>query len=93
MSWRLATDTSRQSHNSTRSQSPDPPSEEQQRHEERKWKLKREREASFPYWQFDAQTNGERQRIIEANENRNTPCTSWYGLLQTRARKRQEPLG
>ena len=47
------------SHNSTLSQSPNPPSEEQQRRDERKWQLMREYWASFPVGQFEAQSHEE----------------------------------
>lgn len=58
------------SHNSTRSQSPNPPSEEQKRREERKWQLTREHRASFPSNQFDAEKSEEIDRLYEANRNR-----------------------
>ncbi|KAH8669291.1 hypothetical protein BGZ61DRAFT_306762, partial [Ilyonectria robusta] len=58
------------SHNSTRSQSPNPPSEEQKRRGERKWQLIREHRASFPSNQFDAEKSEEIDRLYEANRNR-----------------------
>jgi len=61
--------TSHQSHNSTLSQSPNPPSETQRRHEERRWQLIMEREASLPYCQLQAQKTEEEQRLLEAHEN------------------------
>lgn len=57
------------SHNSTLSQSPNPPSDEQQRREERKWQLKREHRASTPYEQFEAQRIDESNWIIKARED------------------------
>ncbi|KAH7115783.1 hypothetical protein B0J13DRAFT_590416 [Dactylonectria estremocensis] len=57
------------SHNSTRSQSPNPPSEEQKRRGERKRQLIREHRASFPSNQFDAEKSEEIDRLYEANRN------------------------
>ncbi|KAK1771471.1 hypothetical protein QBC33DRAFT_523809 [Phialemonium atrogriseum] len=53
------------SHNSTLSQSSNPPSEEQQRREKRKWKLILEHRASFPVGQFDAQRHEEYRRLFK----------------------------
>jgi len=61
--------TSRQSHNSTRFQSPNPPSEEQRRPEEPRWQLKAERRASLPYYQLQAQESEEEERLLEAHRN------------------------
>jgi len=61
--------TSHQSHNSTRSQSPNPPSEEQRRHEERRWQRIRERQASLPYYQLEVQESEEEQRLLDAHRN------------------------
>ena len=58
------------SHNSARSQSPNPPNEEEQRREDWKWQLIKEHEASFPYTQLRAQINEENDRIIKADETR-----------------------
>lgn len=61
--------TSRKSHSmSTRTQSPDIPSEEQRRREDQQWKLKRDRAASLPNEQFEAQIDDEKERIIQAVE-------------------------
>jgi hypothetical protein len=83
--------TSHQSHNSTRSQSLNPPSEEQRRSEERRWQLIRERWESLPYEQFEAQTTEEERRIREAHENRTRPLpvgTDFYQLAHDRVKKR-----
>ncbi|KID85222.1 hypothetical protein MGU_07644 [Metarhizium guizhouense ARSEF 977] len=56
---------SRLSHNSTLSQSPDPPSDEQQRRSDLKWKLILEHRASFPSEQFLAQEHEEWDRITQ----------------------------
>lgn len=61
---------SHQSHNSTRSQSPDPPGEEQLRREERKLQLRIEHDASRPYHQFAAHVREEERRILYAHRNR-----------------------
>lgn len=61
---------SHQSHNSTRSQSPNPLSEDQRRHEERRVQLQLERDASLPYEQFGAQRREEEERIIGAHRSR-----------------------
>jgi hypothetical protein len=62
--------TSDPSGTTTQSESPNPPSEEQRRREERRWQLIEEREASEPYYQFEAQTSEEEKRIWEADRNR-----------------------
>jgi hypothetical protein len=64
---------SHQSLASTRSESPGQPSDEQQRYEERKWRLIQEYEASFPSNQFRNQTSEERTRIVEAELNGTQP--------------------
>ncbi|PGH29544.1 hypothetical protein GX50_07714 [[Emmonsia] crescens] len=58
---------SHQSHNSTLSQSPNPPCIEQQQRDEVRFRLMNERRASLPYYQFQAQTQEERDRIIQAD--------------------------
>ncbi|KAJ8108848.1 hypothetical protein ONZ43_g6301 [Nemania bipapillata] len=55
----------------TRSQSPNPPSEEQRRREKREWQLRKEHEASLPCEQFDAQRHEEERRIFIENANAN----------------------
>ncbi|KAK2805489.1 hypothetical protein FQN51_000315 [Onygenales sp. PD_10] len=64
---------SHQSHNSTRSQSSNPPTEEQRQREERHFRLLEERRASFPYEQFADQRHEERERIIKADRDRTEP--------------------
>ncbi|KAL8939735.1 MAG: hypothetical protein Q9211_002605 [Gyalolechia sp. 1 TL-2023] len=54
---------SHQSYDSTPSQSPNPPSEEQQRREKRKWLLIWARSESLPHEQFNAQRGEEQKRI------------------------------
>ena len=61
--------TSHQSHNSTLSNSLNPISEDQQREEERQWKLKREQDASRPYQQLQAQEEEERTRVERADHD------------------------
>jgi hypothetical protein len=56
----------------TRSQSPNPPSEEQRLRQERRMQLAGERIASKPHKQFSAQVEEERRRIWNAD-----PSTSW----------------
>jgi hypothetical protein len=51
----------------TRSASPVTLSEQQRQSERRRWKLKKERDASFPYSQFDAQHHEERKRLWDAD--------------------------
>ena len=83
--------TSQQSHNSTRSQSPDPPSKEQQRREELKWRLKEEYWASYPSNQFETQVSQERDRIFEANKNRTCRVpvgTDFYELAEENVKNR-----
>ena len=62
--------TSDRSGTTTRSQSPNPPSEEQRRHQERRVQLGRERRASEPYHQFEHQVSDEKKQIMEASLNR-----------------------
>ena len=59
----------------TRSTSPNPPSEEQRLRQERRMQLAGEREASEPHEQFAAQVEEERRRIWNAD-----PSTSWREL-------------
>ncbi|CEJ62750.1 hypothetical protein PMG11_11241 [Penicillium brasilianum] len=61
---------SHQSHNSTRSQSPDGPIETRRQCEERQWHLRRDHQASRPYQQFDDEVNDTETCIIEALESR-----------------------
>ncbi|KAK4107120.1 hypothetical protein N656DRAFT_785680 [Canariomyces notabilis] len=58
----------------TRSQSPDVPSEAQQRRDERKFRLRTEHSASLPYYQFEAQYYEELERLLEADRNRIYRC-------------------
>lgn len=53
---------------STRIQSPNAPSKEQKLQEEQQWKLRRDRAASLPNEQFEAQVHEETERIIRAVE-------------------------
>ena len=62
-----------QSHNSTRSQSSDLPSDEQRRREERKWQLIAERNASLPYYQLGAQEKEEEEWLVEADRTGTHP--------------------
>ena len=62
-----------QSHNSTRSQSSDLPSDEQRRCEERKWQLTAERNASRPYYQLGAQEEEEKEWLVEADRTGTHP--------------------
>lgn len=62
-----------QSHNSTRSQSPELRSDEQRRREERKWQLIAERNASLPYYQLMAQEDKEEKWLVEADRNGTHP--------------------
>ncbi|KAF2176606.1 hypothetical protein K469DRAFT_438086, partial [Zopfia rhizophila CBS 207.26] len=83
--------TSPQSHNSTRSQSPNPPCEEQRCREERRWQLVRERWQSLPKKQFAAQRSEEEERIYEAHENRTRRLhagTNIYQLAYENVKKR-----
>lgn len=57
-------------HNSTLTNSPNPPTEEHQRREERLTQLRIERNASTPYHQFGTQCREEEERILEAHRNR-----------------------
>jgi hypothetical protein len=67
--------TSNPSGTTTRSQSPNPPSEEQRLRQERRMQLGQERIASKPHKQFSAQVEEERRRIWNADPN-----TSWREL-------------
>ncbi|KAJ5808877.1 hypothetical protein N7474_010146 [Penicillium riverlandense] len=62
--------TSHQSHNSTELQSPDSASDDQRLCERQKWQLKKDRETSRPYNQFDDQVAEVEAHIIEEFENR-----------------------
>lgn len=62
--------TSDRSSRSTLSQSPNPPSEEQQRRLERRMQLGIDHRASEPYYQFLDQRTDEKDDIIEADLNR-----------------------
>ncbi|KAK2812447.1 hypothetical protein FQN50_001448 [Emmonsiellopsis sp. PD_5] len=64
---------SHQSHNSTRSQSSNPPTEEQRQREERHFRLLEEWQASVPYEQFSKQRDEETERIIKADRDRTEP--------------------
>lgn len=61
--------TSYSAHGSTRSQSPDQPSEEEQDREKRRWQLITEQQASLPYYQRRAQETAEKIRILEEHDN------------------------
>jgi len=83
--------TSHQSHNSTRSQSPNPPNEEQRRREECLRQLILERRLSLPYYQFGAQRREEEQRLHEGDRNgtRRLPIrTNFYQLARENVKKR-----
>ncbi|KAF8852992.1 hypothetical protein BDZ45DRAFT_677987 [Acephala macrosclerotiorum] len=67
--------TSDRSGTTTRSQSPNPPSEEQRLHQQRRMQLAGDREASKPHEQFSAQVEEERRRIWNAD-----PSTSWRSM-------------
>ena len=67
--------TSDRSGTTTRSVSPNPPSEEQRCRQQRRMQLAGEREASKPHKQFSAQVEEERRRIWNAN-----PRTSWMKI-------------
>jgi len=62
--------TSDPSGTTTRSKSPVPLSEEQRRRQQRRVQLGLERDASKPYYQFEAQTSEEEKRLWEADRNR-----------------------
>jgi hypothetical protein len=62
--------TSDRSGTTTRSQSPNPPNEEQRHRQERRMQLGRERVASQPYNQFEHQISDEKKRIMEADLDR-----------------------
>jgi len=79
-----------QAHNSTRSQSPDAPNEEQERREERKVQLTIEHCASLPYDQLGRQVKEEEERIlaaIRARELRVPVGTVYYDLAKKNVRK------
>ncbi|GAO13228.1 hypothetical protein UVI_02025760 [Ustilaginoidea virens] len=79
------------SHNSTRSQSPELQSDEQRRHEKRKWKLIRERRASFPSNQFKAQKSEEIDRLYQedgSRTSRHPAGTDFYKLAEENVKKR-----
>ncbi|KJZ69991.1 hypothetical protein HIM_10618 [Hirsutella minnesotensis 3608] len=61
----------------TRSQSPNPPSEEEQVREARKWQLKREYKSSMPYNQFHDQVRDERRCILETRHPNLSDHASW----------------
>jgi hypothetical protein len=67
--------TSNPSGTTTRSESPNPPTKEQRRRQERRVQLGRERVASKPDKQFSAQVEEERRRIWNAD-----PSTSWIEI-------------
>ena len=69
-----------QSHNSTRSQSPDLGSDEQRRREERKWQLIIERRASRPYEQLSAQEIKEEEWLVQADRNGTHPLPCRVGF-------------
>lgn len=82
---------SRLSHNSTLSQSPNPPSDEQQRCEERKWELIREHGESFPSNQLLAQENEEIDRLTQLDpiRMRRIPVgTNYHKLAKENVMKR-----
>ncbi|EEH11564.1 hypothetical protein HCBG_01019 [Histoplasma capsulatum G186AR] len=88
---------SHQSHNSTLSQSPIPPGEDQgireenQRREEQRFRLIKEHGASSPYEQFTAQWKAEVNRITDAAMNRTEHVPigiSFYSLAQESVKKR-----
>lgn len=67
--------TSYPSGTTTRTTSPNPPSEEQRLRQERRMQLADEREASEPHNQFAAQVKEERRRIWNAD-----PLTNWMSM-------------
>lgn len=80
-----------QSHNSTRSESPDAPNKEQQRRDKRQLQLQIGRTASLPDKQLSYQVFEEKKRIIEAVEHQklHVPVsTSHYKLTKEAVRKR-----
>ncbi|QSS61266.1 hypothetical protein I7I51_03439 [Histoplasma capsulatum] len=88
---------SHQSHNSTLSQSPIPPGEDQrireenQRREEQRFRLIRERGASSPYEQFTSQRKAEENRIFKAAMDRTEHVPvgiSFYRLAEVNIKKR-----
>jgi hypothetical protein len=68
--------TSNPSGTTTRSASPNPPSEQEQRREQRRVQLRLERDASLPYEQFAAQIDEEMRRVWNAD-----PRTSWISPM------------
>ncbi|KAK4655837.1 hypothetical protein QC762_0054240 [Podospora pseudocomata] len=79
-----------QSHDSTRSESPDAPNEEQQRRDKRQLQLL-ERTASLPDKQLSDQVFEEEKRIIETVEHQKLHApvsTSHYKLTKEAVRKR-----
>ncbi|KAF5132868.1 hypothetical protein E5D57_003490 [Metarhizium anisopliae] len=82
---------SRLSHNSALSQSPEPPCDEQQRCEERKWELIREHGESFPSNQLLAQENEEIDRLTQLDpiRMRRIPVgTNYHKLAKENVMKR-----
>jgi hypothetical protein len=88
--------TSHQSRNSTRPQSPNQPSNGERLREEQRWQLIRERDASLPYNQRQAQEIEELQRIFENHQNGThiIPIgTNFEQLAQENAKRRWEEQG
>lgn len=61
----------------TRSQSPNPPSQEQQRREERQVQLLLDHEASLPRHQFKAQVSEETRWVCKARTRNLPPPVLW----------------
>ncbi|KJK93785.1 hypothetical protein H633G_02288 [Metarhizium anisopliae BRIP 53284] len=81
------------SHNSTLSQSPNPPSDEEQRRSDLKWKLILEHRASFPSEQLLAQEHEEIGRLIKLTDDpirrRRIPVgTNYHKLAEENVMKR-----
>ncbi|XXG94773.1 hypothetical protein Hte_001031 [Hypoxylon texense] len=72
------------SHNSARSQSPEPLNEEQKRREEQRWQLIRENRASLPSNQFADQCHEEEQRILGADGSATLPDETRLASLEIR---------
>ncbi|KAI1161037.1 hypothetical protein F5B18DRAFT_469147 [Nemania serpens] len=67
----------------TRSPSPDLRSEQERRREEREWQLRGEHRASFPQFQFRAQTTEERRQILQdhADQTHRVPAGTVFSRL------------
>lgn len=79
--------TSRLSHNSTRSQSPDPPSEDRQTRRDRKFKMRMDHGASYPSTQFKDETAEEWARVAKVVQDRTRPTPHLVGRDWTEVAK------